>query len=131
MNVVMRLHSIDAIQDRYGRVFHPSIVLACFENKTDFYIDTDGMFVADIGGYGRVIYRFDSEKSRTLAMKESTDNRALGLWRGAGIQFIKKAMQHQRLLLQITPYNDSPYLLDFDLAGLVRAAEPLRSSCNW
>ncbi|EKK98854.1 hypothetical protein VCHC41B1_3364 [Vibrio cholerae HC-41B1] len=36
-----------------------------------------------------------------------------------------------KLVAQITPYNENPLTAIFDTAGLSNALLPLRKTCNW
>ena len=65
-------------------------------------------------------------------MRESTDNRALGLWRGGeSIPVIKSMLGKRRMIVRATPYGDSPFMAEFIIAGLDEEIEPLRNACSW
>ncbi|WP_425962120.1 type VI secretion system-associated protein TagO [Rhizobium nepotum] len=70
--------------------------------------------------------------SAKIGLKESTDNKSLGAWDGGrAIPFIKKLILGKTLILQFTPYNESPKMAEFNIAGLDKAIEPLRAQCGW
>ncbi|HHD81926.1 MAG TPA: hypothetical protein ENK94_01905, partial [Campylobacterales bacterium] len=47
------------------------------------------------------------------------------------IGFTKDLIKHDKLLVQLTPYGDSPVMTTFDIGGLEEAIKPLRKACNW
>jgi type VI secretion system protein VasI len=65
-------------------------------------------------------------------MEESTDNKFLGLWRGAiAIPFIKKLFAGSRLVMRVVPYNEGPIEMVFNITGAEAAVGPLRKACRW
>jgi type VI secretion system protein VasI len=93
-NVYMYVTSRDAVRDKFERMYFPKLWIACRENTTSLVVNFDGMFMADIQGYGDVIYRIDKQPAGTIAMTESTSSEALGLWSGGGsIPFIKRLLE--------------------------------------
>ncbi|MBX5157680.1 hypothetical protein HJB89_11160 [Rhizobium sp. NZLR8] len=109
-----------------------SINIRCEEKVTSFYFTMGGKFLADIQGYGVIRYRFDADKSQKKDFTVSTDNEALGLWSGgSAIPFIKQMIGHQKLIVQITPYNESQDTVEFDITGIDEAISPLRMQCKW
>ena len=118
---------------RYGSSDYVSLVLRCHENTTALYLKTQDCFLASgVSGYGQVDARLDGDKSSTLHMVESTDNRSLGLWRGSNsIPYIKKMFDKETLLVRFTPYNESPVTAEFNIAGVEEAVKPLRNACSW
>jgi len=110
----------------------PLLVLRCLESTTSLYIDFDGAFVADTGGFGDVTVRMDKAKATTLSMAASTDNTALGLWRGTrSIPVIKQMLGRERMVVRAVPYSESPATFEFDISGLDKAIEPLQKACKW
>ncbi|MCK8483275.1 type VI secretion protein [Aliiroseovarius sp. S2029] len=105
----------------------------CQENTTSLIIATGQCHLASgFGGYGRVDFRVDDEKSYDYRMNESTNNRSLGLWRGSqAIPAIKKLLGHDTLLVRFTPFNESPVTAEFRIEGLAEAVKPLRDACSW
>jgi len=131
-NVYLTLSSDEEIRGRFGRPGYAKMVVRCKENTSTVYFRMNNLFLADIQSYGNVVTRLDKDKARTYRMKESTDNEALGLWRGGtAIPFIKSLFDHDKLLVQITPYNESPVIATFNIKNLRKAIEPMRKACNW
>lgn len=131
-NVYPTLWSTNEIQGRFGHPGNAAMVIRCKENTSTVYFKMNDLFLSDIQSYGNVITRLDQDKARTYRMKESTNHEALGLWRGGtAIHFIKRLFDHDKLLVQITPYNESPVMATFNIQNLRTAIEPMRKACNW
>jgi len=107
------------------------LYIQCRENTTLLYITFNGHFMSDYAN-GRITYRLDSDKARTRSMQESSENMALGLWRGgASIPFIKGMFGHEKFLVRATPHSESQVTATFPIVGLEAAIEPLRKACHW
>jgi len=130
-NVYLRVDSIDTFRDRYGNSKSATFFITCQEHSTQTFFVLGGMFLADTGGFGDVTVRIDRNKAQTMSLTESTDNQALGIWRGAGVPFIKSLIGKTRLLLVATPYNESSITVEFNITGLGEALQPLREACSW
>lgn len=130
-SVYLSVRSENDVRCRFGHGQPLTLLVQCFENTTSLYIQSH-CFVADIQGYGDVDVRLDDEPMRTIAMRESTNNRALGLWRGnRSIPVVRSMFGKERLIARLTPFNDSPVTATFPITGLETAIEPLRKACNW
>lgn len=82
--------------------------------------------------YGDVTYRLDDAPARTKGFTESTNNRSLGLWRGnQAIPFAKEMLDHDEMLVRMTPYGESAVTARFRISGLREAIAPLRAACAW
>ncbi len=131
--VVLALSSEDSVPARFGSsMVTPRLILRCLENTTSMYFVIRGTFLADIQGYGQIDYRIDERPASQWSMQASTDNEALGLWRGSrAIPQIRSMFGGQHLTIRLTPFNESPLELNFSIAGLEAAITPLRESCSW
>lgn len=131
-NVQMRIISTTNIAGRFGQSGPATMVIMCMENKSTVYFQLNNLFLSDIQSYGNVTYRVDKKQAKTRQMKASTDNGALGLWGGgASIPFIKSLFGYEKLLVQVTPFNESPVMVTFNISGVEKKIEPLRKACNW
>ena len=110
--------------------YKPLLILRCKENDTKMLVNT-GMTPNVEYEHGRttVTLRYDKEKAFNLRMFNSTDKKALLF--PSPIENIKQMMNHNTLLFRFRPYNSSPTLTTFKIAGLSEAIKPLRESCNW
>lgn len=131
--VVAILQSTSMVPGKYGGPSgQAEIALRCMENTTAVIFSVNDYFLADIQGYGVVEYRIDDKKAAKINTQESTDNMALGLWSGKrAIPFIKGLYGGEKLTLRITPFNESPITMDFDMKGVEDATKELRAACGW
>ncbi|GAB6041403.1 hypothetical protein JCM17961_20770 [Endothiovibrio diazotrophicus] len=77
-----------------------------------------------------VLTRLDKETASTSDWSISTDTKAV-FAPTSPIQFTKTLMNHEKLLVQLTPYHDNPATFEFDIGGLPKAIAPLRRACHW
>ena len=130
--VVLSTDATEYVLDRSYKKATPNLFLRCKENVTVMYIHFDGMFMSDISGNGKVTFRIDKDASFSQNLNVSSGNKALGLFNGGtAIPFIKKLMTGATLIVQATPFNDSPIIVTFDISGLEAQIEPLRRACKW
>lgn len=131
--VFATLRSKNMVPSRYGSSSRQAeITMRCLENTTAVIFTMNDQFLADIQGYGVIEYRIDDRKATKVNGEESTDNRALGLWSGKrAIPFIKGLFEGQRLIVRITPFNESSFTMEFDIRGAEAASKELREACGW
>ena len=103
------------------------MVLRCKSNTTEAYINWEDFLGLD---ETTVVTRIGAAQASTRTWLLSTDNKST-FYRGSDIDFIQALMQDDRLVAQITPYNESPVTATFDLRGLSEAIKPLRETCQW
>jgi type VI secretion system protein VasI len=132
-NVFLTLVSSDTFPRRFsGGAAHGSMIVRCMENTTSMIFRMGDHHLADLQSYGRITYRIDETSAKTQRFVESTDNRALGLWNGgSSIPFVKALFGAENLLVQITPFGESPITVDFPIAGIEDEIVPLREACGW
>lgn len=111
-------------KSRWGKPI--TLVVRCKSNKTELYISWNDY----LGRNGKVLTRVGSQRAVTKSWGLSTDSQAT-FHRGGTISFIKKMMEADKLVAQITPYNENPVTAVFDTAGLENAIKPLRETCSW
>ncbi|MBC7003706.1 hypothetical protein BIZ37_14170 [Photobacterium sp. BZF1] len=100
-------------------------VARCQSNKTDVYIGWNDY----LGSEASVLTRIGSNKAVTSKWYLSTDSQAT--FHKKPISFLKSMEEANKLVAQITPYNESPVTAIFDTTGLSNALAPLRKTCNW
>jgi Type VI secretion system VasI, EvfG, VC_A0118 len=44
---------------------------------------------------------------------------------------LKDLMKSESLLVELTPYSESPIMTSFDVRGLTEAIKPLQAACPW
>ncbi len=114
----------DSGKSRWGK---PVVLIArCKSNATDVYINWNDY----LGDTARVLTRIGSQDAVTKEWSLSTNSQATFHPIGE-ISFIKEMMKADKLVAQVTPYNESPITAVFDTAGLDNAIKPLRETCHW
>ena len=103
-----------------------TLLVRCQSDKTELYIDWDDY----LGSEASVLTRVGSQDAQTQRWELSSNSRAT-FHPGSPISFIKSLMDVDRLVVQVTPYNESPVTAIFDVRGLSNAATPLREVCDW
>ncbi|MCW1932638.1 type VI secretion protein [Pararhodobacter zhoushanensis] len=130
--MVLSVNSLSEIPGMFGVAGPATMIIRCEQNTTSAYVTFNGLFMADIQSYGRVDVRIDQRTARQVSMRESSDNSALGLWRGnTAIPFVRDLFGGDQLFLRATPFNDSRIDMIFPITGLEQAISPLRQACNW
>ncbi len=117
---------------RYKDAGRLELMMRCLENTTSFILSHGDAFFADTAGFGKVRFRLDDDRAFSRNMVERSDNQGLGLWSGRrSIPIIRDMFGHDRLLVEIQPYNESPRTFTFNISNLEDAVRPLREACNW
>jgi type VI secretion system protein VasI len=130
-NVMMSVQSINEFSGKYGNLARASMNVACRENSTDVYFIFGDYFMSDHQEWGRATLRIDKNPAFSSSMKESTDNGALGLWNGTGVSLLKSIFGKSKLLVRVTPFNESQVTAEFPIAGLEESIKTLRAACRW
>lgn len=130
-NVTISTPGLQPIYDRFNRAREVTLVIQCGEGSTDVYVVFGGAFMSDHASWGTVKTRIDKEKAREISMETSTDNQALGLWRGKGISLIKTMINRRRLLVVATLFNESSVDVQFDISDIEKPLVNLRKACAW
>jgi type VI secretion system protein VasI len=128
----LALESDDDFAGKFGGREKATMVIRCQEHATSLYLIIGDHFLADIQGYDEVTYRIDEKKAATKTFGVSTDHKALGLWSGgSSIPFVKQMLGRERLVVRVTPYNESAITATFDISGAEEAVKPVREICKW
>ncbi len=131
-SVFLSTVALQPYDDDYGAKRQPILYVRCMENVTAMLIDFDGDFMSDTRYYGPVTLRVDDKPAVDFAMDASTDNKALGLWRGgSSIPAIKSLLGGHRLIVRAVPVNSSAVTVEFDITGLESAIDGVRKACAW
>nr|WP_274612458.1 type VI secretion system-associated protein TagO [Vibrio diabolicus] len=113
----------DSGQGKWGdRVY---LIIRCKSDTTDLYINWNDY----LGSEAHVLTRIGSAKASTAYWLLSTDKKAT--FKNKPISFIKKMMESNKMVAQVTPYNENPVTAVFDTTGLKSAIAPLRATCHW
>jgi type VI secretion system protein VasI len=103
----------------------PYMVLRCQSNETDLYIGWNDY----LGSKADILTRVGKNKAKTSRWSLSTDKKAS--FHPEAIPFIKEMLKSNKLIAQVTPYNESPVTAVFDTSGLNNVIKPLRETCGW
>ncbi|MBM7341695.1 type VI secretion system-associated protein TagO [Pantoea coffeiphila] len=126
-NVVLMLESNDTIRTAFGETVTPAIFVTCREKKTELYVNWDVYLGLNETS---MLYRLDKQKAVERTWTISTDTKAT-FYSGKVIDFVKSISKADKLFARITPYNESPVSVTFDVAGLSDALQPLKQACGW
>lgn len=131
--ITLTLDSNEVIDCGWNNGAKITLVVRCQEKKTAVYFVTGcHMASSEYDDYGKIEYRIDAQKARSVDADASTDNKALGLWSGASaIPLIKQMTSGRQMVTRMTPYSESPFTATFDIVGLDEAIKPLRKECAW
>lgn len=108
-------------------------IARCQSNSTEAYINwgdylgNDGTFRNE---YKNVTVRIGDGQASTQRWSLSTDSKATFAPSWAG-DLLKKMAATNKLVVQTTPYNESPVTAIFDTTGMADALEPLMEVCGW
>ncbi len=85
---------------------------------------------AYLGSEATVLTRVGDAKAVSQGWDLSSDSKAT-FYPGNHVSFIKSLLQTDKLVAQVTPYDESPVTAVFDLSGLSTAIAPLQATCGW
>ncbi len=108
-----------------------SLIIRCKSSRTELYIQWSDYLGMDST---HVLTRIGNAPAQQKSWSLSSDNTATFFpdtpteW---PITFIKSLMNADRLVAQVTPYNENPVTAIFDIRGLSEAIKPLQETCGW
>lgn len=111
-----------------------AFIARCKSNKTDAYANWDTYIGDDsndvYANWKWVTVRIGDEPATTERWDVSSDHKATFApsWSG---DFLKRMLKADRMVLQITPYGESPITAIFDTSGLDIALKDLAETCSW
>ena len=109
------------------------LVARCQSNKTEVYFNWHDFLGDDTNDVysdrKRVTYRFPPADATTELWGISTDNDAT--FAARPIPFLRTLVESDQLVMQTTPYGESPTTATFDLTGARDAIEPIAETCSW
>jgi type VI secretion system protein VasI len=124
--------SVDANEQITGwprKVYRPTLILRCKENRLSVYIDV-GMaaHVESADGSVSLTLRLDQEEAFGWEATRSTDGEALFLQDAENL--ILKLGGKRKMLFRFTPFNSSPAIASFDIRGVESAITGLQETCK-
>jgi type VI secretion system protein VasI len=128
--VILRLQAENEITGWPRKSVTPSLVIRCKERHTDAYFVTGMSPMVEYGTDGATItLRIDKSPAFKLQAGKSTDGEALFL--PSAVSQIKRMTAGSSLLFEFVPFNSSPQMATFQIAGLADALKPVREACKW
>jgi type VI secretion system protein VasI len=126
-NAFASLDAENSVQKRYDSAT-PSLLLRCKERKLEGYISYGKFFLGSDST--KVLTRFDKRPALTASWGISTDHSAVFVG-GSVVNFVKELLKSESLLVELTPYSESPVLATFDVRGIKEASKSLQQVCPW
>lgn len=109
------------------------LVARCKSNKTELYVKWHDYLGDDSSSvyedWKNVIVRVGNAKAVTQRWGISTDKSAT--FASSAIPLLRKMAKAEKLLLQTTPYNESPAQAIYDTKGLEEPISKIAKRCNW
>lgn len=125
-NAFLTLEADTPVRNKY-RSNTPTLIVRCKEKRLEAYITFDIFLGSDSM---RVLTRFDKRPAQRVSWGISTDHK--GVFVGGSIAtFIKEMMNSESLLVELTPYGESPVMATFDVRGIADASKVLQQTCPW
>lgn len=115
--------------DQNNHPTRPSLWIRCAEDQMSLYVWWKlylGVDEIDVS------YRVDSLPLQTQSWTIANNNEFAGLWsEDSAIPLIRRLLDADQLLLQLSPYDQTTMGSSFEVAGLRQAIKPLRAACDW
>lgn len=102
-----------------------ALLVRCKSNETDVFIAWNEY----LGREADVLTRIGSNQAITERWSMSTNNKST--FHPKPITFLKEMLTANKLVAQVTPYNENPATAIFNTSGLENAIKPLRETCEW
>lgn len=109
----------------------PSLVAVCREGKTEAYLETGMPLNPELGKFHEytVRLRFDDGAPRTERWNQSTDDKAV--FSPHPVAFLKQLAKAKTLKVEVTPFNASPGVATFYVAGFAGPLGKISTVCKW
>ena len=127
---VSLLLEADSGKNREGNVAFLFVHVQCKDNQIDVF-DPAIRWNHPLGGEADMLVRVDDNKAvtswkiSTMGMEKSTLH-----FLHKPIPFVKEILQSNKLVIQITSYNESPITAIFNTTGLENIIKSLRGKCK-
>jgi hypothetical protein len=104
----------------------PHLIIRCQEHKTEAYVVTGVAAQPELGQVGKhtVRLRFDDHQQEREIWDQSADDKAL--FSQSPVRFVKKVARSKTLTFEFTPFQASPAVATFSVAGFDRRLPALR-----
>jgi hypothetical protein len=104
----------------------PHLIIRCQEHKTEAYVVIGVSAQPELGQVGKhtVRLRFDDHEQEREIWDQSVDDKAL--FSRSPVRFVKKVARAKTLTFEFTPFQASPAVATFSVAGFDRRLPALR-----
>lgn len=129
--VTLRLAADEGVSQFKGPV---AMIARCKSDRTELYVDWKDYLGDDSSSvyedWKYVEIRMGSKPMRRERWTLSTDSQATFSkdWAGA---MLKEMLEVDKVVMRVTPYNESPVTAVFDVRGLRGPLQELADTCNW
>lgn len=109
-------------------------IARCKSNKTEAYVVWHDYLGDDsrsvYSSWKSVTLRLGRSPAQTMKWDLSTDKKATFYPEWAG-NLLREMYVHDQMVVQTTPYNESPVTAVFDIRGMETGLRELSDTCNW
>lgn len=98
--------------EKVAGFYSPSLIIRYSQNKMEIYFYW-GNYLAE---NNKITLRYDQEKAFSETWTMSSDNTATFCPKPS--KFILKLLKHDKIAVQVTPYNEGPMTVVYDISGL-------------
>ncbi|WP_161492534.1 type VI secretion system-associated protein TagO [Oceanisphaera profunda] len=113
----------DSGSSRFGKPI--MLVARCDSEKTEMFID----WQIYLGSEAKVTLRIGDDDAKKSKWTLSSDRQKS--FNKSPINTLKAMLTTDKMVAQITPFNQKPSTAVFNIAGLDEAIKPLREACVW
>jgi hypothetical protein len=106
----------------------PMLMVRCDEGQVEVAVRIDMPAMVEYGGGHTVRLRFDDKQPVKQSWSESTDSKAL--FAGNGLAIAKSIGGAETLRIELTPFNSSPQVIQFDVRGFKEHLDKILAACK-
>jgi type VI secretion system protein VasI len=103
------------------------LVVRCAKKTTDLYINW-ASFLGSESTF--VTHRVGKDKAVRQSWVVSTDHKS-SFYPGSPVSTLKKMIDTNSFVVNVTPYSESPVTATFDISGASEALSDVRKGCGW
>jgi hypothetical protein len=109
----------------------PHLIIRCQDHQTEAYVVIGMSAQPEPGQVGKhtVLLRFDDHQQEREFWDRSADDKAL--FSQSPVRFVKKVARSKTLTFEFTPFQASPAVATFSVAGFERRLPALRRCAEW
>lgn len=124
-NVILAVKANNYIEGVIGQRTIPTLIVACFQNKTTVAITADGVFWGS--DTGRVLVKLDDGAATPETWR--LDKETTGAT--APIPLARRLVKAEVVKFRVPMYDEAPADMSFTVAGLEKHIGQVQSACGW